>query len=358
MLLADMGAEVIRIDRPAGAQIGVDVPPEYDLLNRSRRSVAIDLKHPDGARTALRLISRADALIEGFRPGVAERLGLGPDPCLAANPRLVYGRMTGWGQTGPLAHTAGHDINFVALSGALHAIGTRAGGPVPPLNLVGDFGGGALYLAMGVCAALLEAHRSGRGQVIDAAMTDGAASLTTFQHGLMAGARWHDQLEDNLLDGAAPFYRCYATRDERWMAVGALEPKFYDALLRALDIDPASLPPQEDRASWPVIQARFAAVFRTKTREEWCRLLDGHDVCVAPVLSLGEAAGHAHNRARGTFVEAGGIVQPAPAPRFSRTPGAVQGPPARPGAHTRDVLLDWGFDPSEIDRLRAGSAIV
>lgn len=358
MLLSDLGAEVVRIDRLVPPERGVlDADPRFDLLNRGRRSVAIDLKHPEGVTTVLRLAERADALLEGFRPGVAERLGIGPDACLARNPRLVYGRMTGWGQKGPLAETAGHDINYIALTGALASIGRRGERPVPPLNLVGDFGGGALFLALGVLAALFEAARSGRGQVVDAAMVDGSASLMTMIHGLFAAGGWQAERGVNLLDGGSPFYDVYETADGLHLAVGALEPKFWSELLQRAGLDPAELPPQEDRARWPELRCRLEEVFRHHTRDEWCRIFEGSDACVAPVLTLAEATGHPHLVARQTFVTVDGVVQPAPAPRFSRTPGTIQSPPRRPGSDTEEVLAAWGLPAAEIERLRAAGVI-
>ena len=352
MLLADLGAEVLRVDRPATSRPGWPT-----VLARGRRSVAVDLKHPDGAGVVLDLVAAADALVEGFRPGVAERLGIGPDACLARNPRLVYGRVTGWGQEGPWRLAAGHDIDYVAVAGALHPIGQAGGPPVPPLNLVGDFGGGGMLLALGVVAALLEVGRSGAGQVVDAAMVDGAALLTTQFHELLAAGLWSEERGANLLDGGAPFYGVYETADGRHLAVGALEPQFYAELLRRLGLDDGDLPAQLDRDGWPLLRERLAALFRTRTREEWCELLAGTDACVAPVLALGEAPAHPHNRARGTFVDVGGIVQPAPAPRFSRTPCDPPAPPASPGEHTDQALADWGVPPGEIARLRAAGAI-
>jgi alpha-methylacyl-CoA racemase len=352
MLLADLGAEVLRVDRPAAPRPGWPT-----VLARGRRSVAVDLKHPDGAGLVLDLVASADALVEGFRPGVAERLGIGPDACLARNPRLVYGRVTGWGQEGPWRLAAGHDIDYVALAGALHPIGQAGGPPVPPLNLVGDFGGGGMLLALGVVAALLETGRSGAGQVVDAAMVDGAALLTTQFHELLAAGLWREERGANLLDGGAPFYGVYQTADGRHLAVGALEPQFYAELLRRLGLDAGDLPDQLDREGWPLLRERLAALFRTRTREEWCELLAGTDACVAPVLELAEAPVHPHNRARGTFVDVGGVVQPAPAPRFSRTPCDPPSPAARPGEHTDQALTDWGIPPDQVTRLRATGAI-
>ncbi len=370
MMLADMGAEIIRIDRPGVGAAAVDAetePPPLDLLNRGRRSVGIDLKHPDGVATVLSLVARADALLEGFRPGVAERLGIGPEPCLARNPKLVYARMTGWGQGGPNAHLPGHDINFLALSGTLSAIGRYREAPVPPLNLVADFGGGGMLLAFGVVCGLLETGRSGQGQVIDAAMVDGSALLATMIHGLRAAGWWRDERGTNLLDTGSWFYEVYQTADGEHLAVGALEPKFCAELIRlsGLGVEGAGvgggaaddLPSQLDQSTWPAMKDRLAAVFRTKTRREWCQLLEATDACVAPVLSMAEAPHHPHNAARRTFTDVAGVVQPAPAPRFSRTPGTIERPPPHPGQHTDEVLGDWGFGPSEIEKLRAAGAV-
>ena len=357
MLLSDMGAEVLRIDRAEDANLGIPTDAKYSVLNRGRRSVALDLKRKEGTEVALKLIGRADALIEGFRPGVMERLGLGPEPCLARNPRLVYGRMTGWGQDGPLAHAAGHDINYIALTGALHSIGRKGEAPVPPLNLVGDFGGGGVYLALGVVGALLEAQKSGKGQVIDVAMIDGASSLMAAIYGLRAAGRWTDQRGDNILDTGAHYYDVYETRDGKYVSVGSIEPKFYAELLRLTGLEHEELPRQNDRVAWPTLKERVAAIFRTKTRDEWCRLMEGSEVCFAPVLSMQEAPNHPHNHERGTFVEFEGVVQPAPAPRFSRTPSAIQRPPARPGEHTEEALREWGFSAAELEQLRGCGAV-
>ena len=357
MLLSDMGAEVLRIDRTRESGLGIARDPRRDPLNRGRRSVAVDLKTAEGAATVLRLAERADALIEGFRPGVAERLGIGPDDCLAHNPQRVYGRMTGWGQDGPLAQAAGHDINYIALTGALHAIGRAGGAPTPPLNLVGDFGGGALYLAFGVVCALLEARSSGRGQVVDAAMVDGAASLMTMVYGYHAMGLWRDARGANIVDSGAPYYEVYETSDGAYVAVGAIEPKFYAELLRLCGLDGEDLPGQSDTARWPELRDRLAALFMRKTRDEWRAILEGSDACFAPVLGLDEAPAHPHNRARGTFVTVDGVVQPAPAPRFSRTKPEIQGPPRKPGADTDAALRDWGFAAGEITRLRDAGAI-
>ncbi len=353
MLLADMGAEVVRVDRPASS------PATYPyVLARGRRSVAVDLKHPSGAGVVLRLAGSADVLLEGFRPGVAERLGIGPDACLARNPRLVYGRMTGWGQDGPLAGTAGHDINYVALAGALHPIGRAGEAPVPPLNLVGDFGGGGLLLAFGVVCALLEARGSGRGQVVDAAVLDGAALLMTVFHELAAVGLWRWERGANLLDGGAPFYGVYETSDGGYVSVGALEPGFYRQLLERLGIAEArDLPDQADQERWPELRERFAAVIRARSRDEWCRLAEGGDACLTPVLSPAEAPAHPHNRQRGTFVDTPEGPRPAPAPRFSRTPCAPPGPAPVPGQHTDAALADWGFTAEELAGLREAGAI-
>lgn len=357
MLLSDLGAEVIRIDRTEAADLGIMRDPKYDLLGRGRRSVAMNLKRPEAVAAAKRLIARADILIEGFRPGVMERFGLGPDECFAVNPRLVFGRMTGWGQEGPLAHAAGHDINYISLTGALGAIGREGGAPVPPLNLVGDFGGGALYLAFGVVCALLEARQSGTGQVVDAAMVDGAASLMTAIYGLRAMGVWSDRRGENVLDTGAPWYDVYETKDGLHVSIGSIEARFYGELLEKLGLDAASLPAQYDRKRWPELRQRFREVILSRTREEWRVAMEGSDVCFAPVLSMGEAMEHPHNVARGTFVEIDGIRQPGPAPRFSRTRPEVPAPPPAPGAHTEEVLHDWGFSAPDIAALRAAAAI-
>ncbi|MFC7597352.1 CaiB/BaiF CoA transferase family protein [Terrabacter sp. GCM10028922] len=355
MLLADLGADVIRIDRPGEATLPVPLPPESDLLRRGRPSVALDLKHPDGLATALALVDRADVVVEGYRPGVAERLGLGPDACLARNPALVYGRMTGWGQDGPLAQTAGHDIGYVAITGALHAIGRAGGPPQVPVNLVGDFGGGALYLVVGVLAALLESRASGRGQVVDAAIVDGTAHLSSLVVGLVSAGLWSDRRGTNLLDTGAPFYDVYETSDGGWLAVGPLEPAFYAELLRLLDLTDTA-PDRLDPAQWPSLRSLLADTFRTRTRDEWTELLEGTDACVEPVLSYAEAPAHPHLAARGTYVEHHGVVQPAPAPRFSRTPASLTTPPSSPGADTRSALAAWGID--DVDALLASGAAV
>jgi alpha-methylacyl-CoA racemase len=354
MVLADLGAEVLCVDRAAG---GVRRgQPLGAPLGRGRRSVAVDLKHPDGPAAVLRLVESADVLVEGFRPGVTERLGIGPEACQARNPRLVYARMTGWGQDGPLAQRAGHDINYIAVAGALEPIGRPGEPPVPPLNLVGDFGGGGMLLALGVVAALFERERSGAGQVVDVAMVDGAALLTGFVHGMRAAGMWSDRRGENLLDGSAPFYDTYETADGRYVAVGAIEPAFYAALLAGLGLDGEDLPGQLDRDGWPAVRARFAAVFAGRTRDEWAAHFAGTDACVTPVLAPGEAPGHPHNTARGTFFTADGAVQPAPAPRFSRTPGEAR-PVARISDDADAPWLDWGLTAGEVAGFRAAGAV-
>src|SRR4051812_48264516 len=336
MLLADLGADVVRIDRPGAVPMVGST--ETDLLARGRRSVAVDLKHPAGAATVLALADRADVLLEGFRPGVAERLGLGRDVCLARNPRLVYGRMTGWGQDGPLASTAGHDVGYIAVTGALHAIGRAGGPPQVPVNLLGDFGGGALYLVVGVLAALWDTPADGRGQVVDAAIVDGTAHLSTMLLGMLAGGLWEDRRGVNLLDTGVPWYDVYETADGGHMAVGALEPQFYAQLLDRLGLTDVG-PPRDDAGR---LRALLTETFRSRTRDEWTAVFEGSDACVAPVLSYTEAREHPHLKARGTYVESHGVVQPAPAPRFSRTPAALDRPPPRPGEHSREALTDWG----------------
>lgn len=352
MLLADLGAEVVRLDRKEG-------PPgtRQDFVGRGRRSLALDLKSPAAVQAALRLVEGADALIEGFRPGVMERLGLGPEACLARNPRLVYGRMTGWGQDGPLAQAAGHDINYIALTGALWSIGRPEERPVPPLNLVGDYGGGGMLLALGMLAALLEAKGSGRGQVVDAAMVDGAALLMAPIYAMLARGRWRNERGANMLDGAAPWYDTYECADGRYLAIGPIEPQFFDLMIAKLDLDPARFAGRMEPANWPALRAELAAVFCTRTRDDWAALFEGTDACVAPVLDLHEAPAHPHNKARGTFQQREGAVQPAPAPRFSRTPAEPGLPPPLRGEHTEQVLADWGFSGAEIAALRQAGAI-
>ncbi|MFT4256928.1 MAG: CaiB/BaiF CoA-transferase family protein [Pseudoxanthomonas sp.] len=355
MMLADMGAEVIRIDqkRPQGAPSSAFfAEPRFDILARGRRSLALDLKHPDGLATALHLIGRADALVEGFRPGVMERLGVGPDVCLTRNPKLVYGRVTGWGQSGPLALAAGHDLNYIALTGALYGIGDADRPPTVPLNLIGDFGGGAMMLAFGIACALLEAGRSGRGQVVDAAMTDGAALLSAVAYAFKAGGTWSNERAANLLDGGAPFYACYACQDGKFVAVGAIEPQFYSLLRERLGLQENPLfDAQHDRARWPEQRRVLSELFASRSRVHWCGLLEGSDACFAPVLDWDEAPAHPHNVARGTFVEIDGVVQPAPAPRFSASPGSVQCAPSNAGEHGSRILSDWNVPEDRIAEL-------
>jgi alpha-methylacyl-CoA racemase len=358
MMLSDMGAEVIRVDRVDNAGVPVVAGKPYDFVNRrGRRSIGVDLKSPGGAEVVLRLVDRADALIEGSRPGVAESLGIGPEECLARNPALVYGRMTGWGQEGPLAQQPGHDLNYIALSGLLHAIGPARGRPMPPLNLVGDFGGGGLLLAFGIAAGLIEAARSGRGQVVDAAMLDGTNLLGSMFHGLRQIGAWQDRRESNRLDGGAPFYGTYETSEGRWVAIAANEPKFYAVLIEALGLADTELPAQGDQARWPELRARFAAIFRTRTRDEWVEVFRPLDTCFSPVLTLDEAPTHEHGAARSSFVPVDGVLQAAPAPRFARTPGAVAGPAAHPGEHTDEVLNAWGFTADEVAELAAAGTV-
>jgi alpha-methylacyl-CoA racemase len=355
MMLSDMGADVLRIDR-ADRVTGAK-GPSADLLNRGRRSVGVNLKSKEGVALVLDLIERADGLIEGFRPGVMERLGLGPDVCLARNPRLVYGRMTGWGQEGPLAHAAGHDINYIALAGALEPIGRAGQAPVPPLNLVGDFGGGAMMLAFGMACALVERERSGKGQIVDAAMVDGAAVLMTMFHSFRAMGVWDERRGHNLLDTGAHFYDTFACKDGKYVSIGSIEPQFYKELLERLGLAGESLPHQMDRSQWPALKEKIAAIIATKTRDEWCAIMEGTDVCFAPVLSMSEAPAHPHIKARGTFTEVAGVVQPAPAPRFSRTPPEIQRPPAHAGEHTEEALRDWGVADARLTELRSAGAI-
>lgn len=342
MLLADLGADVLRIDREGDADLGLPIEPKYELLGRGKRSLALDLKNPQAIALVLDLIAKADLLIEGFRPGVMERLGLGPDAAMAKNPRLIYGRMTGWGQQGPMAMAAGHDINYIALTGALHAIGHQNGRPVPPLNLVGDFGGGSLYLAMGLLAALFERQQSGKGQVVDAAMVDGAASLMTMFYGMKAAGLWSDTRGANMLDSGAPWYDTYECACGGFVAIGSIEGKFYAELVQKLGLDTATLPKQHDRKRWLSLRASIAATFRTKTRDEWCAIMEGSDICFAPVLGLDEAPKHAHMAARETFVSPDGVTQPAPAPRFSRTPGAIRRKPPQRGEGGAQAVAEWG----------------
>jgi alpha-methylacyl-CoA racemase len=354
MMLSDMGAEIVRVERKGGLALS---DPKYDLLTRNRKSISINLRKPEGAHTLLRMLEQVDALQEGFRPGVMEKLGLGPDTCLKRNPRLVYGRMTGWGQEGPLARAAGHDINYIALSGALHTIGRKNQKPVPPLNLVGDFGGGGMLLAFGMVCALYEARKSGQGQVVDAAMTDGSAALMAMIYGLKAAGLWADRPGTNLLDTGAHFYDTYETADNKFIAIGAIEPQFYELLLKLGGIDDPDFQNQLDVTQWPRLKEKLSRVFKTKTREAWCEIMEGSDVCFAPVLSLSEAPEHPHNKQRKTFVENDGVLQPAPAPRFSRTRPEIKSPPPIPGQDTQTVLADFGFTMQEIESLKASETI-
>ena len=353
MLLADLGADILRLER---ANPNAEAAPYWDLLTRSRASVGVNFKHADGRDLVLELCENADALIEGFRPGVTERLGLGPEDLSARNERLVYARMTGWGQSGPLALTAGHDINYIAISGALWPIGRAGERPVPPLNLVGDFGGGGMLLAFGVLAAIISARTTGRGQVVDAAMVDGSASLMAMTHSFLNAGLWHEERGVNLLDTGAHFYEVYETSDARYVAVGAIERQFYAALLEGMGLADEELPSQMDRSAWPQMKQRFAAVFATKTRDEWTQIFDGTDACVSPVLSPSEATQHPHNVQRGTFVH-GAALGPEPAPRFSRTPGAISSEAATPGSSTRQGLASWGVSEQRIDALLASGAL-
>ncbi len=357
MLLADMGADVVRIDRPVVADLGIAMPPRFDLYNRSKRSVAIDLKAPAGVDTVLKLIERADILIEGFRPGVMEKLGLGPDVCHAANARLVYGRMTGWGQTGAISATAGHDLNYIALTGALHAIGA-AGKPAVPLNLIGDLGGGALYLVIGVLAALARAQTTGQGDVVDAAMVDGVSSMMAMFYSLSQQGAWQAQRESNLLDGGAPFYGVYETKDGKHVSVGAIEGRFYRELVTLMGLDPQALPPQNDPRHWASTRLQFADVFRTRTRDEWTAIMDGSDACFSPVLDMNEWQRHPLATERGLFRTLGDVTHPAPAPRFVSTPDWTVGEPPAPGRDNDAALADWGMSPEDIARLKADGIVV
>jgi alpha-methylacyl-CoA racemase len=357
MLLADMGAEVLRVDRLAASDLGIHVPSRFDLLNRNKRSLAIDIKSESGKQTVRRLIDRADVLIEGFRPGVMERLGLGPDACQASNARLVYGRMTGWGQHGPLNQAAGHDLNYIALTGVLHAIGRKGEPPVIPLNLIGDFGGGSLYLAMGILAAVLNARQTGRGQVVDAAIVDGAASLLSLMYSFRQMGEWSLERGMNILDGGAPFYNVYETLDGGHVAVAPIEAKFYRELLERIGLANEDLPAQEDRARWAELSGRLKDVFRTRTRDEWCTILEGTDACFSPVLDMDECVKHPHNVARKSYVDVDGVLNPAPAPRFSATPSELRKIPPAVGEDTEVALSDWGFSRAEIESLKSSAAI-
>ena len=346
MMLADMGADIIRVDRKGNPGLG-----KLDLLNRSRRSIAVDLKKPEGVALVLKLVKKADGLTEGFRPGVMEKLGLGPDVCLAKNPGLVYGRITGWGQDGPLAKAAGHDINYISIAGVLHAIGHADNKPVPPLNLVGDFGGGGMLMAFGMVCGLLESMKSGKGQVVDAAMVDGAAILMTMMWGFKAMGMWQDRRGVNMLDTGAHYYDTYETADGKYISIGAIEPQFYALLVKLAGIEDPAFAAQQDQAGWPDLKIKLAEIFKARTRDEWCEIMEGSDVCFAPVLTMEEALVHPHNKARETFVTVDGAVHPAPAPRFSRTVPEISGPPPQAGEHTVSALVDWGIDRDEIETL-------
>lgn len=357
MLLADMGADLVTVDRLVPSGLGVKKEPRFDPTTRSRPSIAVDLKVPTGQAVVLRLVEQADALLEGFRPGVMERLGLGPDACAQRNPRLVFGRATGWGQDGPLAHSVGHDLNYLAITGALSMIGPRDGTPSIPLNLLGDYAGGGVYLALGVLAAILEAKRSGQGQVVDAAMVDGIESMMTHYFAYVASGRWGLERESNFFDGGAPWYAIYGTSDGKHVCVAPVERKFYDQLLVGMGLDPSTIPDQLDRDTWPDLRRKFADIFRGKSREEWCRIMEGRDACFAPLLDLAEAPRHPHLAARHCFQEVDGVLQPAPAPRFSRTPSSVRRSPPVPGADTEAALRAWGFSADEVDALRQDGVI-
>jgi len=357
MMLADMGADVIRVDRADRVRGGDPSAPPADVLNRGRRSIGVDLKSSEGRETVMRLVDGADGLIEGFRPGVTERLGLGPDDCAARNPALVYGRMTGWGQDGPYADAAGHDINYIALAGALDSFGREGQAPVPPINLVGDFGGGGMFLAFGMVCAILEAKSSGKGQVVDAAMVDGAATLMAFIHGFRAMGVWNDDRGTNMLDTGSHFYDVYECSDGTYVSIGSIEPQFYAELWETLGLDDAKWDRQMSRNDWPALKEDLAAIFRTRTRDEWCTLMEHTDICFAPVLNVSEAPHHPHNVARGTFVDYEGVTQPRPAPRFSRTDSTIQRPPAHAGQHTDEVLAELGYATEEISSLREQGAV-
>ena len=356
MVLADLGAEVIRVDRASAVPDEFPDGPSMDLLNRGRDSIAVDLKKEEGVETVLRIVENADALIEGFRPGVAERLGIGPEKCLKRNPKLIYGRMTGWGQYGSYSQMAGHDINYIALSGVLGLIGREDESPVPPVNLIGDFGGGGMLLALGICAALVETTESGKGQVVDAAMTDGSALLATMVHSFAAMGIWGKR-GTNMLDTGAPFYDVYECADGEYISLGSIEPQFYSELMRITGLENEDMPSQMDRTNWGQAKKRIKEKIRSKSREEWVQLMEGSDVCFAPVLSIDEAIQHPHNRERETFVEISGVMQPAPAPRFSRTPSEISSPPPHPGQQTDQILSQQGFSKEEIDSLKENKVV-
>ncbi len=356
-LMGDLGADVLRIDRNFDAGLGVPRDRRTDLLRRGRKSVSVDLKHSKGVETVMRLIETADVMVDPFRPGVTEKLGLGPDECFARNKKLIYARMTGWGQTGPLAHAAGHDLNYLSLTGIVHAIGSKEL-PAPPLNVVADMGGGAMSMALGILAGVYEARNSGKGQVVDISMTEGSAYLALGVYGMAAVGDYNHERMSNVLDGGAHFYRCYETKDNKFVSIASIEAKFYDLLLEKTGLKgDENLPGQFDQSQWPAMSERLAGIFKTKTRDEWCEIMEGSDVCFAPVLTFNEAPEHPHNKARGTFVDVEGVAQPNPAPRFSRTPGSVKGAAPDVGADTREGLLSWGFDAGEVDALMEDKAV-
>jgi alpha-methylacyl-CoA racemase len=357
MMLADMGAEVTRVERATSVPAEMPAGSSGDVASRGKQSIGVDLKNPDGVEAVLRMVEQADILIEGFRPGVTERMGLGPETCLERNPALVYGRMTGWGQDGPYAHAAGHDINYIALSGVLSMIGRKGEGPVPPLNLVGDFGGGGMFLAFGVVAALVNARANGQGQVVDASMVDGAATLAAMFSTMTAAGHWVEERGSNMLDTGAHFYDVYECADGEYVSIGSIEPQFYSLLLEKLELDPADLPHQLNKADWPAMKVKVAELFKAKTRDEWSAIMEHTDICFAPVLRWSEAPNHPHNVARSTFIDIDGITQPAPAPRFSATPTAVPAPPPFPGQHTSEALAGFGFDADEIAALKDAGAV-
>jgi alpha-methylacyl-CoA racemase len=356
MMLSDMGAEVLRIDRPGGGSMRFDTG-RFDFLGRGRRTLALDLKSEQGTQMVLDLVEKADGLLEGFRPGVMERLGLGPDVCLARNPELVYGRMTGWGQEGPMSQAAGHDINYIALGGALAHIGRAGQPPTPPLNLVGDFGGGGLLLAYGIVCALLECKRSGKGQVVDAAMVDGTSALMAVFHGAQQAGGWSDAPGTNLLDSGAPFYDVYETKDGRYVSIGSIEPQFYAELIQKLGLEGETLPGQNDREGWPILRERFSQIFLGKTRDEWCEIMEGSDVCFAPVLTLAESRQHPHATARASFRDLDDALHPQPAPRFSRTQAEIQTPEQLSSAKAEEVLGEWGIDAARVQKLRDAGGV-
>lgn len=356
-LMTDLGATVLRVDRNMASGLGIERDRRTDLTRRGRKSASVDLKHAKGIETVLKLVEEADVLVDPFRPGVTEKLGLGPDVCLARNKKIIYARMTGWGQTGPLAHAAGHDLNYLSLTGIVHAIGSKEL-PTPPLNVVADMGGGAMSMALCILAGVYEARNSGEGQVVDISMTEGSAYLALGIYGMAAVGDYNHERQSNFLDGGAHFYRCYETKDEKFVSIASIEAKFYDILLDKLGLKGApDLPEQMDESQWPAMAERMGAIFKTKTRDEWCEIMEGTDICFAPVLTFNEAPDHPHNKARGTFVDVEGVQQPNPAPRFSRTPGSVKGAAPEYGSNTRDGLIEWGFDESEVDALIAEKAI-